>query len=65
VVGQGDEGDVLTPPEAAKLLRIGKNTLYEMTARGRIPHRRAGRLIRFSRRALLDWLACQQVADRS
>lgn len=44
--------DVLTVDEAAKLLRIGRNQLYEAIGRGGIPHLRIGRTIRLSRRAL-------------
>jgi excisionase family DNA binding protein len=49
--------DVLTPREAAKLLRIGRNTIYDGCARNEIPHRRIGKLIRFSRPALVAWFA--------
>jgi excisionase family DNA binding protein len=48
--------DVLTVDEAARLLRIGRNQLYEAIGRGEIPHRRVGRSIRLSRSALLRWL---------
>ncbi len=52
--------EVLSAEEAAKLLKIGKNTLYEAVGRGEVPHRRIGRSIRFSRSGLLEWLAsCQ------
>jgi excisionase family DNA binding protein len=50
------ESDVLTASEAASLLRVGRNALYDGCARGEIPHRRVGRLLRFSRTALLAWL---------
>jgi excisionase family DNA binding protein len=49
--------DVLTVPEAMRLLRIGRDAIYAECARNRIPHRRIGRAIRFSRAALLAWLA--------
>jgi excisionase family DNA binding protein len=51
-----DQIDVLDVREAAKLLRIGRNALYDCCARNEIPHRRLGKQIRFSRRALLSWL---------
>lgn len=44
---------VLTVDEAAKLLRIGRNQLYEAIGRGDVPHARIGRTIRLSRAALL------------
>jgi len=54
------ESEVLDVREAAQLLKIGRNALYEAVGRGEVPHRRIGRTIRFSRDALLEWLAsCQ------
>jgi excisionase family DNA binding protein len=47
---------VLTVPEAAKLLRVGRNSLYEAIRRGEVPHRRIGRKILLSRSALMGWL---------
>lgn len=49
--------DVLTVAEAMALLRIGRDAIYAECARDRIPHRRIGRAIRFSRLALMRWLA--------
>lgn len=49
--------DVLTAREAAKLLRIGRNAIYDGCARNEIPHRRIGKLIRFSRPVLVAWFA--------
>jgi len=48
--------DVLTFDEALVLLRVGRSTLYRAVARNRVPHRRIGRVLRFSRAALLAWL---------
>ena len=56
----GDE--VLTAVEAARLLRVGESTVRELAARGELPGRRIGRSWRFSRRALLDWLAAGERA---
>jgi excisionase family DNA binding protein len=47
---------VLNVEEVACLLRIGRNTVYELVGRNEIPHRRLGKQIRFSRRALMRWL---------
>ena len=49
--------DVITVSEAAALLRIGRNSLYDACGRGALPHRRVGRSIRLSRAALLRWVA--------
>jgi excisionase family DNA binding protein len=51
-----DATDVLTPCEASRFLKIGKNALYELCARNAVPHRRVGKQIRFSRTALVRWL---------
>lgn len=47
---------VLSVSEAAVLLGIGRNHLYELVRCGEIPHVRFGRLIRIPRAALEDWL---------
>ena len=52
-----DEDDVLTVVEAASLLRVGRNLVYDLVARNEIPHRRLGKQIRFSRAALVRWLS--------
>ncbi|MDA1195932.1 MAG: helix-turn-helix domain-containing protein [Planctomycetota bacterium] len=49
--------DLLTVPEAARLLRIGRNLAYELIARGEIPSVRLGRVIRVPRVSLERWLA--------
>jgi excisionase family DNA binding protein len=48
--------DVLTVEQAAELLRVGRNQMYEAIGRGEVPHVRIGRTIRLSRRALEEWL---------
>jgi excisionase family DNA binding protein len=49
--------EVLTVPEAARLLRVSPKTVYALVAAQQIPGwRRLGRAIRFDRRALLHWL---------
>lgn len=48
--------DVLDVEGAAQLLRIGRNTIYELVGRNEIPHRRLGKQIRFSRAAIMRWL---------
>lgn len=59
----GDANDVLDVPQAASLLAVGRNTIYMLVARNKIPHRRLGKTIRFSRSALMSWLSASwQVA---
>jgi excisionase family DNA binding protein len=48
--------DVLTFEEAMAFLKVGRSTLYRAVARNKVPHRRVGRLVRFSRTALVEWL---------
>jgi excisionase family DNA binding protein len=59
------DDDVLTVDEAAKLLRVGRNTLYEAIGRGEVPYLRIGKLIRLSREAVMRSLtSCgRQVAQ--
>ena len=49
--------DVLTGEQLAELLQVDVQTVRALAARGEIPGRKIGREWRFSRRAVLDWLA--------
>jgi excisionase family DNA binding protein len=49
--------DVLTAREAAAILRVGRNQLYQAVARGELGAVRIGRSIRIPKQALLDLLA--------
>ena len=48
--------DVYTVDEVAQKLRIGRNTVYELVARGDIPHIRFGNTIRIPADELDEWL---------
>jgi excisionase family DNA binding protein len=48
--------DVLDVVQVGRVLRIGRNTIYELVGRNAIPHRRLGKQIRFSRAAIMRWL---------
>lgn len=48
--------EVLTAGEVAALLRCNRKTIYEAAQRQALPHRRLGRLLLFSREAILQWL---------
>lgn len=54
--------EVLTLEEAAQLLRVDEKTVRDLAARGELPGRKLGRAWRFSRAALLDWVAGDQAA---
>lgn len=49
--------DVLTAEEAAEYLAVSVKTIRQMASAGRLPGRHVGKEWRFSRQALLDWLA--------
>jgi excisionase family DNA binding protein len=50
--------EVLTAEQLAELLQVDARTVRTLAARGELPGRKLGREWRFSRRAVLDWLAC-------
>lgn len=50
-----NEPDVLTVPEAAKLLRIGKNQAYELVKNGRLGVIKLGKKIIVPKPSLVDF----------
>ncbi len=57
------EDEVLDVKGAAQLLRMGTNAIYDACGSGKIPHRRIGNRLRFSRAALLRWLGGEDTVD--
>ena len=53
------EGPLLRPEQAAHLLSVRTSWIYEAVRTGKLPCRRVGRHIRFTRQMLEDWLAEQ------
>ncbi len=49
--------DVLTPAQAAELLQVHEDEVVALAEAGTLPGRRIGEQWRFSRPALIDWLA--------
>ena len=49
--------DVLTPGQAAELLQVSEEEVVELAEAGTLPGRRIGDRWRFSRPALISWLA--------
>lgn len=47
---------ILTVPEAARLLKVGRTTLRDHIRAGEIPHLRLGRKILLRRDALMAWM---------
>lgn len=48
--------EVIDVEAVARLLHVGRNTVYTLVARNAIPHRRLGKQIRFHRAAIMRWL---------
>jgi len=59
VTTAADSSLLLTVSEAARVLRIGRNTCYDLIRQGEIPHVRLGRIIRVPRFGLESWIARQ------
>jgi excisionase family DNA binding protein len=49
--------DIIDVRAVARLLSVGRNTVYALVARDAIPHRRLGKQIRFHRAAIVRWLS--------
>ncbi len=52
---------LLRVEEAAKLLRCGRNKVYELAATGEIPSLHIGRLLRIPEQELREWIHEQAV----
>lgn len=52
--------EVLTTAEARQLLRMGRNAFYSALREGRLPVFRVGRVYRFRRTALEQWMTEQE-----
>jgi excisionase family DNA binding protein len=50
-------GEVLTSAQLAELLQVEEKTVRDLARRGELPGRKLGREWRFSRSAVLGWLA--------
>lgn len=53
----------LTVADVARHLQVGARKVYDLTARGGLPHRRVGGRLRFERAAVDAWLARARDAD--
>ena len=49
--------DVVSVEELAKMLKIGRNTAYELVRSGRMPSIKIGRQIRVTKREVIDYLS--------
>jgi excisionase family DNA binding protein len=55
---------VLTTTEARSLLRMGRNAFYTALREGRLPSFRVGRLYRFRREVLEEWIREQELGSQ-
>src|SRR5919202_714660 len=58
------EPDVLSVEQLAQLLQVDATTVRKLAATGELPGRKLGRHWRFSRQAVLDWLANPEGPNR-
>ncbi len=49
--------DIMCADDVAAWLKVDRKTVYNAAARGKIPHRRLGKRLLFSRAALVSWFA--------
>lgn len=61
--GYAEAPSILTVEEAAGLLRIGRNTCYELIRQRRIPHVRLGRRLLIPHWGLQQWIAREAHVD--
>ncbi len=54
--GKVKDNPIMRADEVCRLLKIGRNTLYEWCRLGIIPHKRVGRILLFSRKQIYEWL---------
>lgn len=57
--------ELLTVPEAARRLSLGRATTYQLVRRGELPSVRVGRAVRVPARALEAWIAARTVGGQA
>ncbi|MED1951482.1 helix-turn-helix domain-containing protein [Brevibacillus centrosporus] len=55
--------NLLTVDEARKILRIGRNVMYDLIKQG-VPHIKVGKQIRIPEEELIDWMK-QQITKQT
>jgi excisionase family DNA binding protein len=53
-----DYGEVVTVPELAKMLRVGRNTAYDLVSTGQVQSVKVGNQIRIPKASVIDFLQC-------
>jgi excisionase family DNA binding protein len=56
---------LLRAEQAAKLLQVGRNKLYQMAAAGEIPSLHIGRQLRIPAQELREWIHAQVASSRA
>ena len=51
-------GDIITVPELAKILRIGRNGAYDLVNSGQVKSVRVGNQIRIPKASVIEFLKC-------
>ncbi len=51
-----DYGEVVTVPELAKMLRVGRNTAYDLVGTGKVRSVKVGKQIRIPKLCVMDFL---------
>jgi len=54
--GQVENNEVMTVDEVAGMLKLCKNTVYEYVKKGKIPGARVGKMLRFTKRQVMEAL---------
>jgi len=54
--GEEKANPIMRAEEVWPMLKIGRNTLYQWCEQGIIPHKKAGRVLLFSRKRIQEWL---------
>ncbi len=57
--------EILTAKEVAKLMRVSRDTVYAIAARGELPGRKVGRIWRFPRDAIEAFIRERPTAPTS
>jgi excisionase family DNA binding protein len=55
---------ILSIREAAAHLGVGRNRVYELVARGQLPHLRIGKTIRIPTQPLAEWISARTEGSR-
>jgi excisionase family DNA binding protein len=55
-MNENNEGPYIRANEVQKMLKVGRNKIYEWCKQNKIPHKRVDRIILFSRKRIQEWI---------